>query len=277
MTEVILYHVPPSFYSQVARIAPAEKGVAWTSRIVTMNMYEPWYLRLNPAGTITTMVHDGHPVPDSLAIARYVDANFEGPPLIPTDGEARAGMERWIQTFRDISVRELSYGTGMAVKLSPIVNGYRLRLLKRHQRENPEMAEVYRAKQSDIEGFASNAADAAHVEKIRAQVRKAFDEMEALLGKQPWLTGGNYSLADAFWTVMVARLKMIKFDPLPGRSALAAWYARNKARPSFQSADIWEFFKPWKMLPILLEKFGRRLAVILLGGIGLAFLAWWWL
>ena len=28
MPEVILYHVPPSFYSQIARLALAEKGVA---------------------------------------------------------------------------------------------------------------------------------------------------------------------------------------------------------------------------------------------------------
>ena len=102
MTEVILYHIPPSFYSQVARLALAEKGVKYTSRFVAMDMYAPWYMRLNPAGTVPMIVHDGHPVPDSIAIARYVDANFAGPPLIPADEEARAGMERWIKAFVDI-------------------------------------------------------------------------------------------------------------------------------------------------------------------------------
>lgn len=273
MTEVILYHIPPSFYSQVARLALAEKGVGYTSRFVAMDMYAPGYMRLNPAGTVPMIVHHGHPVPGS--IARYVDANFEGPPLISADEEARAGMERWIKKFVDISVRELSYGTGKAVKFGPLINRFRVRVLKRHQRENPDMAEVYRAKQKDIEGFSSNSVDAAHVEKIRGQVRECFDGMEALLSERPWLCGERYTLADVVWTVMAARLKMIKFDQLPGRPAVAAWYQRAKARPSFQTADIWEFMKPWRMLGMVLEKFGLRLAMILPAVIGLAALAWW--
>lgn len=279
MPEVILYHIPPSFYSQIARIALAEKGVGYTSRFVGMDMYQPWYMRLNPAGTVPTMVHDGHPVPDSLAIARYVDANFEGPPLIPADEEARAEMERWIQTFRDISMRELSYGTGKTVRIGAIINRFRVRILKRHERNNPAMADIYRAKQKDIEGFAQNSLDAGHVEGIRRQVRKALDEMEETLGKHPWLASGsgdgNYTLADAFWTVMVARLKMIKFDPLPGRPALAEWYDRVRARPSFRTADIWESFKVSRMLQVVMEKYGLRLAAILMAVIGLAALAWW--
>lgn len=274
MPEVILYHIPPSFYSQIARIALAEKGVGYTSRFVAMDMYQPWYMRLNPEGTVPTMVHRGHPVPDSLAIARYVDANFEGPPLIPADEEARAGMERWIQTFRDISMRELSHGTGKAVKFGPIINRFRVRLLKRHERNNPAMADIYQAKRKDIEGFSNNALDAAHVEKIRDQVRKAFNGVEEALGKHPWLAEGPYTLADACWTVMVARLKMIGFDPLPGRPGVAAWYERAKARPSFRSADIWETFKVSRMLQLVMQKYGFRLAAILLAVFGLAAMAW---
>lgn len=111
VSEVILYHAPPSFYSQIARIALAEKGVRWSSKwIVPFENYEPWYMRLNPGGTVPTLVHDGHCVPDSFAISRYVDANFEGPPLIPDAESELAEMERWIGKLGDISVRELSYG-----------------------------------------------------------------------------------------------------------------------------------------------------------------------
>ena len=78
MGEVILYHIPPSFYSQVARLALAEKGVAYTSRFLAMDMYQPWYMRLNPGGTVPTMVHDGKFVPDSFAIARYADGEGIG-------------------------------------------------------------------------------------------------------------------------------------------------------------------------------------------------------
>lgn len=41
MPDVILYQIPPSFYSQIARIVLVEKGVEFTSRFVGMDMYEP--------------------------------------------------------------------------------------------------------------------------------------------------------------------------------------------------------------------------------------------
>lgn len=137
------------------------------------------------------------------------------------------------------------------------------------------MAEVYRAKQRDIEGFSSNAADSAHVERIREMVRTAFHEMEDTLAKNPWLCGGQYSLADAFWTVAVARFQFLRLEPLRGRPALSEWYARVKTRPSFQAADVWESFKFSRALPILLQKFGPRLAAAILAIGGLWASLWW--
>ena len=92
-------------------------------------------------------------VPDSFAIARYGEANFDGPRLIPTDEGERAEMERWIGRLGDISVRELSYGSGKLAAIGARVNRWRLRNLKRRERKHPELAEVYRAKIQDIEAF----------------------------------------------------------------------------------------------------------------------------
>ena len=280
MPEVTLYHVPPSFYSQIARVALAEKGVGWASKYIAagppiFESYQPWYMHLNPGGTVPTMVHGGHCVPDSFAIARYADAHFEGPPLIPKAKGERDGMERWIKKLGDISVRELSYGSDKIAGIGAKVNRWRMRSLKRWERKRPEMADVYRAKQRDIEGFSKNALNPAHVERIRERVGNAFDEMENTLKKNPWLCGRQYSLADAFWTVAVARFLFLKLEPLRGRPALAEWYARVKARPSFETADVWESFKFSKMLPVLLRKLGPRLAAIILAIAGLWALLWW--
>ena len=106
-------------------------------------------------------------------------------------------------------------------------------------------------------------------------IRSALDEMEDTLAKNPWLCGGQYSLADAFWTVAVPRFQFLRLDPLRGRPALSEWYARVKVRPSFQTGDVWESFKFSKMLPILLQKLGPRLAAAILAIGGLwALLGW---
>ena len=47
-------------------------------------------LRLNPAGRVPVLVHDGLAVWDTLAIAEYLAECFPGKPLWPTDVRARA-------------------------------------------------------------------------------------------------------------------------------------------------------------------------------------------
>ena len=56
-----LYHVPPSFYSQVARLVLTEKQIAYRAVAAVpgppnFGTYRPWYMRLNPMGTVPTLV-----------------------------------------------------------------------------------------------------------------------------------------------------------------------------------------------------------------------------
>ncbi len=280
MQEVTLYHMPNSFYSQIARVALAEKGVGWRSKWIaagppTYESYKPWYMRLNPGGTVPTLVHDGQVVPVSFAIARYADAHFEGPPLIPSDQGEQAEMEHWIEKLGSISVRELSYGDENYARAGAWLNRSRIRNLKRRERKNRDLADIYRAKRRSIEEENSHMADPGHMELLRATLKAAFDEIESTLAKNPWVGGEQYSLADAFWTVAVAHFILLKLDPLAGRPALEAWYARAKARPSFETAEIWESQRIGAILRIVLGKYGPRLAAVMLAGAALWAVLWW--
>ncbi|KAI9016206.1 thioredoxin-like protein [Hyaloraphidium curvatum] len=58
----VLYHFSASFFSAVARIALAEAGLAWDSRLIDLGRGDnasPDYLRVNPAGTVPTLVLPG--------------------------------------------------------------------------------------------------------------------------------------------------------------------------------------------------------------------------
>ncbi len=280
MQEVTLYHMPNSFYSQIARVALAEKGVGWRSKWIaagppTYESYKPWYMHLNPEGTVPTMVHDGQVVPDSFDIARYVDANFEGPPLIPSDEGEQAEMEHWIEKLGSISVRELSYGDENYARAGAWINRSRIRNLKRRERKNRDLADIYRAKRRSIEEENSHMADPGHMELLRATLKGAFDEIESTLAKNPWLVGGQYSLADTFWTVTVAQFILLKSNPLEGRPALAEWYSRIKARPSFETAGIWDSNRYFDILPLVAQKFLPWLVAPLLAITGLWALLWW--
>lgn len=280
MTKVTLYHIPPSYYSQIARLVLAEKGVPWRSQYVVpgppiFETYQPWYMRLNPMGTVPTLVDKNKILTETIDIARYLDANFEGPSLIPGNDGERAAMEDWIARMYQISVRELSYGSQTPARPGALVNRWRVRNLKRWEGKHPEMAETYRNKIRDIEEFAANAADSGHMGAMRERLQTTLDEMEATLTGHPMLCGERYTLADAFWTVAVARFHFLDIDPLKDRPALTQWYARVKARPSFEAGDVWESFRFSRMLPILIQKLGPRLALILVGIGALWTLLWW--
>jgi len=52
--------------------------------------FEAEYERLNPQHLVPTLVHNGYPLQQSLAIMEYLDEVFPDPPLLPGDPLARA-------------------------------------------------------------------------------------------------------------------------------------------------------------------------------------------
>lgn len=56
-----------------------------------------WYRGVNPRGLVPALEHDGIVHTESLDICRFVDAAFEGPPLVPADPAALAAMDACIR------------------------------------------------------------------------------------------------------------------------------------------------------------------------------------
>jgi glutathione S-transferase len=87
-----LYHGRTSVCSVKARLALAEKGVEWESRLMTLrgDQFDPDYLTLNSNAVVPTIVHDETVVIESTVIMHYVNDVFPGPPLMPADAVSRA-------------------------------------------------------------------------------------------------------------------------------------------------------------------------------------------
>ncbi|MBI4784034.1 MAG: glutathione S-transferase family protein [Oscillatoriophycideae cyanobacterium NC_groundwater_1537_Pr4_S-0.65um_50_18] len=66
-----------------------------------------------------------------------------------------------------------------------------------------------------------------------------LNQLKTQLTKREWLCETAYSLADIVWTAVLNRLEELKFDNLwidSTRPALAGYFQRLKARPSFKAA-----------------------------------------
>jgi glutathione S-transferase len=246
-----LYHFPGSLCSQKVRLALAEKGVEHRPQLVDiefrMQNYEPWYVRLNPRCVVPTLVHGDRVVTDSARIIRYIDETFEGPRLSPEDPSERARMEAWIEAQDQLDLRVLSYasiGGLLGAGLRRVTMPLRVQRLRRLRDEVPELRQQYSDKLEDVRGWRRSIASRERIEEIRAAIEDTLDRAEAQLGETAFLASEHYSLGDLAWTAVLARLRFLGLaeEHWGGsrRPRLADYYARLRARPSFEQADLWE-------------------------------------
>jgi GST-like protein len=97
-----IYHWEPNANSGKPLLAACEKGIEFESKYVDMLGFEqhaPDYLRINPNGTIPSMVHDGVLVMESTTMMEYIDQAFDGPSLRPQDPFERWRMRWWCRFF----------------------------------------------------------------------------------------------------------------------------------------------------------------------------------
>ena len=277
--DVTLYHMPPSFYSQIARLVLAEKGVLPRYRFIVagppfFQNQTHWYLRLNPQGTVPTLEVDGASIDDSRKILREVETRFDGPPLAYQ--HLNTEMEAWIDRAYSLGERTLAYGQGIGRVAGRLVNSLRMAHAKHHQRSAPpDLQAVYDRKIADITSFMADTADRQGVGALIAQYNAALDGLNEVLEQREFIAGESYTLADVVWTVAVARQHMLGFAPLVDRPHLATWYRAVRGRPSFDQADVWEHPKPQKVIPHLLYLLRWRLLVALGLATAIAAAIWW--
>ena len=75
------------------RVALALKGLAMekvTLDLLAGDQFAADYQKLNPEGVVPTLIDDGAPLVQSLAILEYLDEKYPDPPLLPKELHARA-------------------------------------------------------------------------------------------------------------------------------------------------------------------------------------------
>lgn len=207
-----LYGYRPSVYTRVARLALAEKGVAYDQ--VEVNPFAPDppadYLALHPFNRVPTLVHDDFVLYETGAIARYVDRAFAGPALQPAPPKALARMDQII-------------GIVDAYTYWPLV-----RQVYVHAIAMPRRGQT---------------GDRTEVQSGLAAAAKVLAALEALLdaqaGEQMFLVGSALSLADLHLVSMMAY-----FVEAPEGAAMLArhpklqkWFTTLSTRPSFVATD----------------------------------------
>jgi glutathione S-transferase len=228
-----LYHGRTSVCSIKARLALVEKGVDFESRLLTLrgDQYDPGYMKLNPNAVVPTLVHDNKVIIESTVIMHYVDECFPGASLMPADPFARSKVRmttKLIDEYVHLACTTLTFATANRAALTRLTP----------QELEAQLAKSPSAKRAEIKRqVVTQGLDAPVVVDALQQQEKLLNSIDAAMAEGPYLAGPDWSLADAAATPYVWRLDKLKLARLwDRRPAVAGWYERIRARPSFKAA-----------------------------------------
>jgi len=275
MKSPTLYHDSLSYPCQFVRLALAEKNVRAKRRKLDESRgghLKPRHLAINENGELPLFEHNGIVLSDIVTICLYVNNNFPGPMLVPTDAETRDAMESWIRLAQQFPDHELFINPTASKR------GRRARARLVRQRncakhfaaKYPEYEKIYKRTAQTLQKQLSRSSNKKFVERSQTRVEEMLDELERGLKGKTWLAGTAYSLADVAWTVLLARLDYCGQSGAWTRGRrpnVEAYYERVKKRASFHKANV--IRKPPVFGPV--EQFVRlHWGVLTVGGIGAA-------
>ena len=209
-----LYHLPIEPSCRFLRILLAEKGLDFELRAEKVWDRRESFLRLNPAGEVPVLIDsDGTTLSGVRVIAEYLEEVYPEPDLLGATPIDRAETRRLFDWFDLKFQREVTRN----LVHEKILNRF-LGL-------------------SEPNGAA-----------IRAGLKNLKHHLAyvAWLGeRRRWLAGEHFTLADVALTPYVNRLDMLGLAELwqGTRPALAGWFDRIRARPSFEPA-LYQYIPP---------------------------------
>jgi glutathione S-transferase len=235
---LVLYEHSTSVCVIKVRLTLAEKGLPYEGRFVDLRrggQFDPEYLKIHPGAVVPALVHDGQPILESSVIQYYLEDEFPTPPLMPArdapNGRRLRYRVRWLMKFIDDPIHPACGLLTHAIafrKDFPTPDAVAARMA-----QIPDPRRRERQRSVYTEGVASP-----YVQDAVRDFDTLLMEMERALGDGPWLGGPAYSLADAAATPYVNRLAMLGLLEafVAHRPRVADWFARVRARPSYDSA-----------------------------------------
>jgi glutathione S-transferase len=235
VTELVLYHAWQSSASRKVRLCLAEKGLAWTGRVLDLLRFQHhshWYKALNPSGIVPCLLVDGRPLVESNLINEFLDEAWPDPPLMPSDPLDRHEVRRFAKHVDDTCLPAVQKPNWMK-SMHPIARGWSDAELERRLAAIPTEGRRALWRRMAREPFTPGEMAAAM--DVLVDLGHHCSRYLAASGG-PWLFGEHLTLADIAAAPYVVRLE----EERPGSldAITAAWWQRLTGRPQWAAAEI---------------------------------------
>lgn len=252
---MILYSASSSYYSMIARYALLEAKVPFEIRRMDIHLskeqLQPWYMAINPAMTVPSMVVDKQVWTDSHDILNYASSKA-GDSWLDGDTELAPHIQQIVLAHYSIAIERLTFGKAL-LSIPPLRFIVPRMLSKIIRNLEAERASTDNKTAVDAK-IALNTERLNYFTKGVLADKLAFERtnVTSFLEKLPkpgtLLFGDKPSSADIVTVVLLGRLKMIGEYELVQSPELISWFERMQARPACKEADIWTHFQPWRIL-----------------------------
>jgi GST-like protein len=229
-----LYHWEPTLNSAEPLILLMEKGIDFTSRYVDLARLEqhaPSFLALNSRGQVPVLVHEGRVVTETSLMLLYIEAALGGPSLTPPTPAGYYKMHMWskyLDEYFSPAITQLGWRErGAAALLAADTDQIHAGL----DRLPPDRQAIWRA------ALQRGAADG-EGDHARDGLMTRVERLEGALGKDPYLAGPDYSIADIIMFPAARALAALLPDLVSpgGTPALVDWLGRVGERPAVRRA-----------------------------------------
>jgi glutathione S-transferase len=217
---ILLYEHPLSPYAQKVKIALAEKGIPFTTRLPDfVGGQDEAFAAASPRLEVPALVDGDTRVFDSTIILEYLEDRWPAPPLLPESPAERARV-RMLEDLGDTYYEAINWAA-MEVRI--------------FRRATGELAERLLA-------------------RVAEQIAGANGWLARQLGDRPWFTGATFGWGDLAVVPHVHAAALGGTPPPPG-SALAGWLDRARGRPSVSAAlaAAEQSLAGFEMIPQLVE------------------------
>ena len=257
-----LYHTINSVCAQKVRLALHEKGLEAKEHPMTLrgDQFEPAYLKLNPAGVVPTLIHDGMVVIESSLILYYLDDAFPAPALMPEGAREKHRVRMYNKL-----VDEYVHNSCMILTFATAFRPAFLKM-ERAARDAEFARSPIKRRAEYKRSVIEHGLDSEFAVDAVAQHQKLLLWMAESLEEGDYLAGDAFSNADCAVIPYMLRLDLLKLTRMWDRyPAVAGWWARMRERPSVRATILermsdadWTPFRnlapdPWPKVQTLLE------------------------
>lgn len=199
--KITLYEAPMSSATPVVH-ALFELDIPWERKTLDLtkgDQKKPEFLRLNPNGKVPTLVIDGTPMFEALAIMQYLGDRF--------------GVERklWPAANDPARIEAMSWSTWAYVSYG---------------------SAIYRLLQSENERLPKELHNSAQARRAREDLASLLTILDQRLADKQYVLGNDFSLADVIVGNVVIWGTFCNI-PVTDYRNVASWISRIQARPAF--------------------------------------------